>query len=190
MTEVQGEVIETRGHYRVWLVPDNDAPNPRIEFDTACGAVTLYDHDCDPVPEPGPLDWAWDRLCATYDRDKAAETFTRYARIIHGAEVLFDSPHRGPAAVWYLTDAEARRHGITDKMAALKAERDEYRAWAESDVYGFIVKKLVHWTPDDTSYAKRDTWEHVASCWGFYGYDYAEAEARGALEQCHVDNAT
>lgn len=77
-----------------------------------------------------------------------------------------------------------KREQISDPDALLRSERDEYRAWAEGTVYGYVIEEKVTWSPLDPAhdrYPPMDTWETVDSCWGFYGYAYAAEEAREAF---------
>jgi hypothetical protein len=45
--------------------------------------------------------------------------------------------------------------------------------WADGEVYGYVIESQC---PGCSG------WEHVDSCWGLYGYDYACQEAREALQ--------
>ena len=101
----------------------------------------------------------------------------------------FDSnPREGVWHVVYFTKetldrlrAEAEQHSDWnfDPEAWLKQEAEQYRAYGEGDVYGFIIEEAVDWEPvapplvaDAVSMA---TWEQAedGSCWGFYGYEDA-----------------
>lgn len=53
--------------------------------------------------------------------------------------------------------------------ACLKAEAKTWAQWVNNEVYGYIVETLEG--------------EHVDSCWGFYGYEYAKKEALEAFER-------
>jgi len=64
------------------------------------------------------------------------------------------------------------------------ANMSEYRAYAEGDVWGWVVEKRVTWHADDPDCGDRETWEHVDSCWGYYGRNGANGEY---LEQCARD---
>jgi hypothetical protein len=78
--------------------------------------------------------------------------------------------------------------GLTDEYLAAHPEvkpasLDEYRAYIEGECYGYVLEELVTWTRDSArSYAPeertRETWEELDSCWGFYGSEYIEEEAR------------
>jgi hypothetical protein len=130
----------------------------------------------------GPLDYQWRRLVNRYDHRTAIEIFTRYAVMHHGAVCLERFIGRdGPSSVWYLTrEVYEGEDGTPDPVAYLKAQADEYEAWAVGDVWGYIIEREVTWTRDDDPTQHTTTWEHVDSCWGFYGHAYAEQAAMEA----------
>lgn len=74
----------------------------------------------------------------------------------------------------YATDSCAcgcgSKHDMTPEQvrAALVAELAAWQQWAQGDVYGVVV------------YDRAGT--EVDSCWGFYGLEWAETEARGMLD--------
>lgn len=172
-------IIETSKdkRYRVRLVADEGAANPREDCEQIVYAATLpHSHYID-VAEPGPLADGWERIKGHPD---AVDIFERWARIFHGAVTLYDTPHDGPSAVWYIMPAGIAE--VPDPRATLEASRDEYRAWASGEVYGYIIEEAVDWRRVD---GKDDngmtTWQEVdddGSCWGLIGYQYAEEEAR------------
>lgn len=47
-------------------------------------------------------------------------------------------------------------------------DESEVTAWEQGEVFGYVV---------EDQYG-----EHIDSCWGFYGYDWAESQATEALE--------
>lgn len=57
--------------------------------------------------------------------------------------------------------------------AALESELREWVKWAQGDVYGVTVTN-----PEGAE---------VDACWGFYGMDYAEEEARRMLDDARAD---
>lgn len=172
------EIIEQSENYRVKLVIEDAPEDPRKAHDHIVSVVTVPDRKYIVVDQDGgPLSDQWDRLMEKYEWSTAVDMFERWARIFQGAVTLLDTPNEGANAVWYITAEVALREGITDSMAALKAERDEYRAWAGGDVWGYVIERRVTWVRrdgDDTM----ETWEHEDSCWGYYGYEYAESCAR------------
>lgn len=165
--------------YRVRLERDEDASNPRTEYDNAGHALTVPGMQYIDVDEDGgPLSEAWSRHFK--DRDNGMELFIRWARITHNAWTETHTPYDGANSVWYILPAEVEKHGITDPLACLRGEIAEYRAWCVGDVWGYIIERSVDWHRDDDPDAKMTTWEQVddGSCWGFSGYEYAEVEAK------------
>lgn len=179
MTEIIA--TSTDGRFRVRLVPDECAQNPRLDFDHLAHVITIDTHLGQYAPidkDGGPLAEAWDRV--SWNRWQGIETFTRWARIFHNAIVIESRPARGPVSLWYLLREDAEDLGMLPE-AYLDAERAEYEAWAEGDVYGYIVEEAVDWLRVDDEGESMSTWEEVDSCWGHYGYEWAASAARHAL---------
>ncbi|MEU3050151.1 hypothetical protein ABZ705_27205 [Streptomyces sp. NPDC006984] len=177
------EIIATTddGRFRVRLVHDEYTTNPREDFDHLAHVITIDTHlgQYAPVDKTGgPLAEAWNRV--SRDRWKGIETFTRWAGIFHNAIVIESRPPRGPVSLWYLMRDDAEDLGMLPE-AYLDAERKEYEAWADGEVYGYIVEEAVDWVRTDGEAETMSTWEEVDSCWGHYGYEWAAAEARRAL---------
>ncbi|MFJ7202127.1 hypothetical protein ACIQWR_01130 [Streptomyces sp. NPDC098789] len=169
------------GRFRVRLVPDGDARNPRDDFDHLAHVITIDTHlgYYNTIDEDGgPFAHAWDRV--SWNRWKGVETFTRWARIFHGAIVIESRPALGPVSLWYLMREDAEDLGMLPE-AYLDAERAEYQAWAEGDVYGYIVEEAVDWLRADDQGTTMSTWEAIDTCWGHYGFDWAVTAAKQAL---------
>ena len=184
------ETLATEGVWRLRLVPDEDAGswNPRTEWDHLESVVTVPDgRYADIDKDGGPLDSEWRYLVNRYQGREAIEIFTRYATIYHGAVCLEEFTGRsGPNAVWYLTREQySGPDGTPDPLAYLKAQAEEYAAWAEGDVWGYIIEREVTWTREDDPTQHTTTWETEESCWGFIGYSHAEQAAREAW--AHID---
>jgi len=62
-------------------------------------------------------------------------------------------------------------------LAYLKAEVEVYDQYLRGEVYGFIVEELKQDEDGDTE------WEHVDSCWGFYGDDPFENGISDHIEE-------
>jgi hypothetical protein len=83
---------------------------------------------------------------------------------------IYESDH-DPNGVIYATREEIAEEwgGDKDKAAEyLRGRLATYTQWMEGDVYGYVVSD--------------EAGNHLDSCWGFYGFDYAVAEAREAAE--------
>ncbi|MEU2111541.1 hypothetical protein [Streptomyces sp. NPDC019507] len=165
------------GRFRVRLVHDEHAENPRRDADTEVHVLTIDTHlgQYGPVdPNGGPLAHIWRRLA--WNCWKGVETFERYVRIMHGGIVLESAPEKGPRSLWYVTGEEARAiDGGLLTEGYVEAEMQEYEAWVSGDVWGFVVEQT------DDPEADEPEWEHVDTCHGFYGGPYARAQAREAL---------
>jgi hypothetical protein len=163
--------------YRIRICVDGDPENPRNMCDDSVHVLSIPSRDyVDVDRDPGPWGSAWQGLLARYvfqwhrdrDPDRAVEVVQRWARI-NGAYTYDHAPHDGVRSVWYLTREDAERERWTDPVAALKAYADEYEAWTRGDVYGYVVEQLVTWQRQDDPTMTEERWEHLDSCWGFYG---------------------
>ncbi|QDP44268.1 hypothetical protein KGG70_gp16 [Streptomyces phage Celia] len=182
------ETLRTEsGDFQVRIMVDEHPVNPREDFDHIVHVITADDHrHWLPVDDGdgGPLQAAWDQISW---RPDAIDVFTRYARIFHGAAVAENyDPVSGPYTIWYLTAADVEEHGVGDPQAYVEAERDEYVAYANGEVYGFVVEERVVWeravkTGDS---AKDWSWGFEPtddSLWGIYGFDWAQSMAKDAI---------
>lgn len=171
------EILETAGQYRVRLETDQDPTNPRTDQDNLCHVITVPgSRYIDVDANGGPLQDGWDLI---KDRADAVEVFTRWARTFHGAVVEYHTPERGANSVWYLMPDQFAE--VPDPKKHIGAEITEYQNWADGEVYGYIIEKSVAWMPTDEedceNLGERTTWEHVDSCWGYVGYEYAKSAA-------------
>ena len=91
----------------------------------------------------------------------------------------FDCPWDSDQIGWIYCDAERlRRDFAGDRDLAEKALESEvavYDAYLTDSVYGFIVEKR-----------DGDDWEHVDSCYGFYGDDIHENGIAGYLDDAEL----
>lgn len=53
----------------------------------------------------------------------------------------------------------------------------EYLSWGEGDVWGFIIERLVTWQEVGNPENTKESWEEESSCWGYYGYEWAQQSA-------------
>ena len=168
------ETLETSGNFRVQLVRD-DYPDEPYD-DGASPLIRLeyrYGWSAEHVMTGGrPTD------ADRYIEDAAARCgtnfglLTRYLIAYHGATKV-EWWHSGD--FWYITyDSAAWRAHVGAPEGS--ANLDEYRAYCEGDVWGWVVEKRVTWHTDDDEYDDRDSWEHVDSCYGYYGSDGANGE--------------
>lgn len=175
------EVIETflDGRFRVRLVADDCASDPRKCGENLTHVITPTQSRYLPVDEDGgPLQHGWDYYSTRPDSEKL---FSRWARIYHGAVVVEHRPVRGAWSLWYLTADDIAEHEIADPAEYIGAERDEYQAWADGEVFGYVIERAVQWGRRDGREGSMTTWEEVDSLWGLVGYEYAEQAANDAV---------
>jgi len=182
------DVLETSedGRFRVRLILDDSGDlNPRKEFDHLSHVITAYADDYINIDKDnGPLGTEWDEyLSLAADWSEAVTLFKRYCSIYHRAVTLFETPNEGAAAVWYLMAEDF--HEVDSPADYLKAEAQEYRSWAEGDMWGYVVEELQTWRrvdPATDDPEERQEWGATDdSCWGLIGRECAEEAARDAL---------
>lgn len=116
-------------------------------------------------------------LC--HDRDGLAETngFTNGYACMSRETILKE---------WGKPGAKLITAPMREKaLACLRSEIETYNEWANGEVYGCIIDRVV---PDDDGTIDEtcecDCMGHcseVDSCWGFYGLDYAREEGLSML---------
>jgi hypothetical protein len=89
----------------------------------------------------------------------------------------FDCPwDSGQVGFIYMTAQTIEETWALEKAkAALKAEVEEYDLLLTGQVYGYVIEEL-------EGDLENDVWEHVDSCWGFFGLEYAKEEGESALK--------
>jgi hypothetical protein len=151
---------------------DSDYPSARFEH---TGYGSYYDPGFDPESVLA-------RLEDTFGWREAIEVFERYVRIFHEGSVA--TYHLGWSReygyVAFTTRTLARAWGIADDRPVPEAELNEWRAYVEGDVWGYVVERKVDLSMTDCDVI--ESWEEVDSCWGFYGEEWAEQAAVEALD--------
>lgn len=195
------EVVETRGKLRVRLVldegpsePYDDGGSPIIRIDRRSGRYTdRWEAEQVTATTSYVLD---ERIVSAARKFGPGQTFERYLRIFHGTTcfVVYDSHE---SSYWYATFDTAdwrQKLELTDEWLDLHpdtrgqlANMDEYKAWCEGDVYGWVVERETTWHKDGDPEQTMTTWEDVESCWGYYGREYGEQAAREALGDAASD---
>lgn len=169
--------VSDDGKYRVKLVLDEDAFEP-------------YDDGQSPLLR---LEWSGYRYRAEHvmatgrptDHDERIEEaaskwgselekFEKYLRAFYGAsQVIIDtSTSQGMTYITYDT-AEWREH-VGAPLNSVNM--DEYLAYCVGDCWGYVIEKNELWRKDGDPDETMESWEHVDSCWGFYG-DYSREAA-------------
>lgn len=127
------------------------------------------------------------------------DLFEKYLRAFHGATVIkWYGPNQVTdyTYVAYDTPAWVKAIGFDDVIsprsdydAARAVQMDEFIAFLEGYVYGYSVERLETWHAETDPEMTMETWEDVDSCYGFYGYDHAEASALEAFETAEATKA-
>lgn len=120
-------------------------------------------------------------------------TAERYLRIFWGVRnidsemtrdftyLAFDPAHWREAMELtdeYMAERKAADPSINFRLGNM----DEYRAYLNGEVYGYVIEKRVTWQRQDDPTITRQEWEETDSCYGFYGEsDYALEAAKEAL---------
>lgn len=74
----------------------------------------------------------------------------------------------GQVGYIYMTAETAIKEGIIDPLAFMQNSVDNMDQWLRGDIYGYIVES--------------DESDNLDSCWGFYGLDYCETEAKAIVD--------
>ena len=185
------EVVATSddGQYRAVLVPDRDCESPMDSSDSWVTSVLISGagwgsaySSGETYNDPENRESAWRHF--DWRGLDADAVFIRYMLLFHGIEVhqVNWGSTNDRALVW-LEPSERERVGIPDRMpddVVIATEVDEYNAWACGECYGYQIQESV--TYFNPIHGERRMWEDTdASCWGFIGYEFAEAEALAAL---------
>ena len=192
------DIIEERANYRVRLELDDSGDKPYDEGACPILQVGFGGYGGREVTEFNEQAKGWGDIFTEIDRrfEKTLEVFERYLRIFHGTR-SFKTDNSDNYHYVAFDTAEWREHlGLTEEWAAkysievediAKGSLDEVMAWANGEIYGFIVEKKVEGIKsfDDEDIDDEDftEWREVDSCWGHYGRDWAEQAAKSALDE-------
>ena len=193
--------------YTVELVQDIDAESPR-EYDNIGTMVcwhrnyTLGDEQPNVYGGESPEDYirnlvafSIDDTSVDYDDEDADEQYAELVRKQFAKDyfllplILYDHsgismstttewPYNcpwdaGQVGFIYASKAKLKEEGIMDGAKALRQEVETYDQYLRGDVYGYTITD-----PEG---------EHVDSCWGFIGGDYAMEQAIEALNSALDD---
>lgn len=205
------DIIEERDEMRVRLERDDSPEQPYDEG--ACpilqiatdyygsGEATAFNMQAAIFEKP------FDVFNRAFGGRRGLEAFERYLRIFHGTKSFSTYNLRITGQYGYIafdTKAWLEEIGVTEDNPDIEpvdrasGSLDEVKAWAEGDVWGYIIEKEVFWTKtyhdengDDLASVHLPTiesgqeWVEITdgSCWGFYGRDYAEQAAKEAFNE-------
>jgi hypothetical protein len=165
--------------------PDDDAAWPVLRIEPRSYAVTHMNqgssrpHDLDEAVENAVSHWA----TSPADSDwKLLEKWLRAYLGVTRIETWYSETY------WYVAYDSAAWREWAGAPAGLGTEDPlaDIRAWVEGDGWGWVIEKRVTWTAavSDGPFSerfgpdtRRDSWEEVASCWGYYGSTYATERA-------------
>lgn len=197
--DILDETTTDKGTFRVYLSQDDDPMHPREEYDQI--ATMVLSHRRYNLPREGELAGRIDEAFDRGGHPLAARYLTATGQAVavlpvwgyeHGQLTLkagerdypfSDSWDSGLAGLIYVTPEAAREafgEAYTgEQLAALMiSEVEEYDQYLTGDVWGYVVERLI---PECEHCGCEQRWEVEESCWGFYGYEYAEKEARDVL---------
>lgn len=187
------------------IVKENDNYRARLEYDES--GEKPYDEGATPILNREFRGYArrWeavneqaneyvDTINDAYTRfDYDEDVLARFLRIFYGSySVLWDSSQEN-AYLAFDTAAWRETHGLTDEYIAkvgpdvldrqtlAEGSLNEIMAWANGEVFGFIVERKVKAVTTRTDYAtgeplpsvEFEEWDEVDACWGFFGRESA-----------------
>jgi hypothetical protein len=178
------EIIETVGNHRVSLLaddspsaPDHDGQGYVIRANLHCGrALTVHADSSDAEP-----DFDLNHLARRYGNDY--QMVERYLRIFHDV-VSFDYTSWDRDMMFFVvTRQQAEAWGcLLEDWHKLAGQAEEVWAYyGAGETYGYVVETLETWTRNSDGF-EMESWAEVDSCWGLYGWDDAESQARDALK--------
>lgn len=181
------EVVATSddGRYRAVLMHDGVCESPMDSSDSWVTSVLISGagwgsaySSGETYNDPENRESAWRHF--DWRGLDADAVFIRYMLLFHGIEVhQVNWGSTNDRALAWLEPSERGRAGIPD-FASIEADVNAYNEWAIGECYGYVIQERV--TYFNPIHGERRMWEDAdASCWGFIGYDNAEAEALAAL---------
>lgn len=175
------DVIEEAGDFRVKLAYDDDHEFPDFIQSTVVPTNDRYQDYND--------SYGYGRMLREIYPRRGSDVIERWLRIFHGVRAVQQVSLRDGTYLVLLTDDGQNYYGTPDDRVqeCVDGDAETFRQWAEGEVYGWIVEKKVRWQKMNDNLVGhideiREDWEHVDSLWGMYGREYAEDEAREALE--------
>jgi len=201
------ETLKENDNFRVRLVNDESGEKPydegavpilSREFRDYRGRFEAVNAQAEDLEEV--ITDAFNRL----NRD--SDVLARYLRIFYGAYSVMEDSSDNCAYLAFDTAAWRTEHELTDeyldahtdvldRKTLAQGSLNEVMAWANGEVYGYIVEKkfqtFTRYIDPVTGLEVRDEdgeeWIESDSCWGFYGYDVAKEAAEEAFEAATTD---
>lgn len=180
------------GNLRLRIFQDSDVRNPREEFDHVASFIMFhrrYNFGDKNISALEGLEEITPETVAEFCKREDVTALPVYMIDHSGLSVStgsFGCPwDSGQIGFIFVTDEKLKQEGIDLDRAEeiLKSEVKELDQWLTGDVYGFVVERRA-----ECDSCKHVEWEHVDSCWGFYGYVEAEQEGLSVLKSCVKEN--
>ena len=176
----------TTGNLRISIYADEDAGDPRKEWDNAAVLVcwhrryTLGDRQPTDQEKAAIRRGGFDLLSRYLRRTIGAVAVLPLGLLDHSGITMYvgGGPHWTDTAGWdsgtvgfaYITKTVVEKEGIPEPEACIRGEVAEYDQYLMGDVWGYVIEDK-----------DRDN-DHLDSCWGFYGFDECKREAEGIAE--------
>jgi hypothetical protein len=164
---------------------DEEPRNPRKDWDGQLGRMVCWHRRENLGDETiNPNDYEYETVDALIDaleeleRTDPARVWLPLYLYEHSGMTMRTTPFHDPwdsAMVGFIYTSQARidelgLSDVTDEklIEYLEGEVTEYDQYLTGDVWGYIIED--------------EDGEHIDSCWGFFGHEYAEGEAKLALK--------
>lgn len=170
--------------YSIRIEYDSDPINPRTEFDCNLGTMACFSGKYSHLGDKHTLDE--EDLRKIYENDKEYISLSLFLYDHSGITMNttgFSCPwDSGRVGIIFVSREKVRKEfgvkRISKKLEEriigyLKGEVETYDQYLTGDVWGYIIEEPCPACGD---------MQHVDSCWGFYGRDYCETEAKVCLE--------
>lgn len=180
------DIIARKGRFSVRLESDNDAQAPSEEQDR--GLFIVAGHRDFYVPAPGEKRVRAD-FAEYVSEYKATHWIIPVEAYIHSGVALYLSGGCSIDRNWDVSQVGAVFASKKEwrlRKSALKAAKGLIEYWNQylsGDVWGYVIVEHEHDGEDG-----KIVDAHAESCWGFFGREYAEKQAREALE-LHTEHA-
>lgn len=168
------------GNLRLRIFQDSDLRNPREEFDHV-GTLVMFHNRYEFSDKP--KNYKYPEELEEVLKEEGTVSLPVFMMDHSGLSVSvrdfgckWDS---GQIGYIYVGAKKIKQEGMTPEQAenCLRGEIEELNQYLTGDVYGFRIEKRV-----ECDSCKHVEWEHVDSCWGFYGYKFCEEEALNILK--------
>lgn len=192
------DIVKESDNYRVYLEADDSGEKPYDEgaVPTLSREFRGYGSRWEAVNDAGE-DFTG-LLNALEERFEEAE-IERFIRIFLGAYSVEWESSDNCRYLAFDTAAWREKVGITDewldrtdndRSKLAEGSLSEIIAWANGEVYGYVLERRMNRHSTYTDPATGETvkedesehWEILDSCWGFFGYEYATEAAIEAFD--------